>query len=252
MYKDLNPVVGKIEKIVRECGDIILNADRNEENVEVKSGHGNFVTKYDTMIQAKLKEKLTALVPGSFFYGEEGDDKDDVTKGYAFVVDPIDGTMNFMRDMHISCISVALLKEGKRYIGVVFNPYLDEMFTAETGKGAYLNGKPIHVSALPLSNGLVLFGTCPYYTELHRKTFDMALGYMAVANDVRRCGSAALDLCTIAAGRAELYFELVLSPWDYAAGSLIVEEAGGKVTTVEGGEITLTDKCSILATNGKD
>ena len=142
-------------------------------------------------------------------------------------------------------------KNGEKYIGVVYNPYLDEMFTAERGKGAFLNGRPIHVSRNPLSEGIVLFGTAPYYEELSKKSFQMAYAYFKKALDVRRSGSAAIDLCSIAAGRAELYFELRLSPWDFAAGALIVEEAGGVVTTVEGGAVTLGQKCSVLATNGR-
>lgn len=166
-------------------------------------------------------------------------------------MDPIDGTTNFIKDYHVSAISAGLAKDGEKYIGVVYNPYLDEMFTAERGKGAFLNGRPIHVSRNPLSEGIVLFGTAPYYEELSKKSFQMAYAYFKKALDVRRSGSAAIDLCSIAAGRAELYFELRLSPWDFAAGALIVEEAGGVVTTVEGGAVTLGQKCSVLATNGR-
>ena len=174
-----------------------------------------------------------------------------IQKGLAFIVDPIDGTTNFIKDYHVSAISVGLINDGRSYIGVVYNPYLDEMFTAERGKGAFLNGKPIHVSRNPLSEGIVLFGTAPYYEELSRKSFDLAYEYFRQALDIRRSGSAAIDLCSIAAGRAEVYFELRLSPWDYAAGSLIVEEAGGVVTTVDGGEITFERPCSVLAANGR-
>ena len=134
-------------------------------------------------------------------------------------------------------------------MGVVYNPYIDEVFTAVKGQGAFLNGKPIHVSSQPLENGVVIFGTAPYYEELAKASFDMAYEYFCKALDVRRSGSAALDLCNIAAGRAELFFELRLCPWDYAAGSLIVEEAGGVVTTIDGGEITLNESCGVLATN---
>ena len=105
----------------------------------------------------------------------------------------------------MSAISVGLARDGERYMGVVYNPYLDEMFTAVRGQGAYLNGEPIHVSSEPLANGVVLFGTAPYYEELNRKSFEMAYDYFRKALDVRRSGSAALDLCSVAAGRAELF-----------------------------------------------
>ena len=145
---------------------------------------------------------------------------------------------------------MGLLSDGEKYMGVVYNPYSDEMFTAVKGEGAYLNGVPIHVSSQPLENGIVLFGTAPYYEELSRQSFDMAYQYFKKALDVRRSGSAAIDLCSVAAGRAEVFFELRLAPWDFAAGALIVEEAGGKVTTVQGEAPTFSEGCSILATNG--
>lgn len=133
---------------------------------------------------------------------------------------------------------------------MVYNPYSDEMFTAQKGQGAFCNGKEIRVSRQPLENGIVLFGTSPYYEELNEESFKKAFDYFKKALDIRRSGSAALDLCSIAAGRAELYFELRLSPWDFAAGALLVKEAGGKVTTVDGQEITYDKPCSVLASNG--
>lgn len=242
-------LIEKIADAVRECGEIMLHADRTGNYVDEKCGHANFVTIYDKKVQEELKKRLFEILPEAVFVGEEEDIHASIKKGLAFIVDPIDGTTNFIKDYNTSAISVGLTKDGQPYMGVVYNPYLDEMFTAEKGKGAFLNGKPIHVSKQPLSNGIVLFGTAPYYENLTKKSFQMAYDYFKKALDVRRSGSAALDLCTIAAGRAELFFELQLSPWDYAAGSLIVKEAGGIVTTVEGTTITLDKPCSILAAN---
>lgn len=239
----------KIADAVRECGEIMLKADRSGNYIDEKGGHANFVTVYDKKVQTELKERLFEILPEAVFVGEEDDMHASINKGLAFIVDPIDGTTNFIKDYNTSAISVGLTNDGQPYMGVVYNPYLNEMFTAEKGKGAYLNGKQIQVSKQPLSNGIVLFGTAPYYEALSKKSFQMAYDYFKKALDVRRSGSAALDLCTIAAGRAELFFELKLSPWDYAAGSLIVKEAGGIVTTVEGTTITLDKPCSILATN---
>ena len=244
-------LVEKIADAVRECGKIMLDAVRTADMVETKEGHANFVTVYDKKVQETLRKKLLEILPEAVFVGEEDDVHASIKKGFAFIVDPIDGTTNFIKDYHVSAISAGLAKDGEKYIGVVYNPYLDEMFTAERGKGAFLNGRPIHVSRNPLSEGIVLFGTAPYYEELSKKSFQMAYAYFKKALDVRRSGSAAIDLCSIAAGRAELFFELRLSPWDFAAGALIVEEAGGVVTTVEGGAVTLGQKCSVLATNGR-
>lgn len=234
---------------VRACGTIILNADRTKSGIDEKAGHANFVTAYDKKVQSELQKRLLEILPEAVFVGEEEDVHASVKGGYAFIVDPIDGTTNFIKDYHASAISVGLIKDAKRYIGVVYNPYLDEVFTAVKGKGAFLNGSPIQVSKQPLENGIVIFGTATYYEEYAKVTFDMAYDYYCKALDVRRSGSAALDLCNVAAGRAELFFELRLCPWDYAAGSLIVEEAGGVVTTIDGGKLPLNEGCGVLATN---
>ena len=235
---------------VRACGAIILNAERTSGMTEEKSGKANFVTVYDKLVQQTIKAKLFEIMPEAVFVGEEEDVHAAIDSGYAFIVDPIDGTTNFIKDYRHSAVSCALLKDGSPVFGAIYNPYLDEMFTAVRGEGAFLNGSPIHVSDEPLSNGIVLVGTSPYYEELSEKTFRMAFDYFRKALDIRRSGSAALDLCAVASGRAEVFCELILSPWDYAAGSLIVGEAGGRVTTVEGEKLRFDAPCSLLASNG--
>lgn len=246
----MNTLLAKIEEIAKECGEIMKKADRSNIGITDKAGKANFVTKYDCLVQNVVKEKLLEVLPEADFLGEEEDSKVDESKEYIFIVDPIDGTTNFIKDYHMSCISIGLIKNGKRFLGVVYNPYLNEVFSAVKGEGAWLNGQPIHVSKEPLSNGIVLFGSAPYNVELAKASFDLAYKYFTKALDIRRSGSAALDLCSIAAGRAELYFELILSPWDFAAGALIVEEAGGKVTTLEEKEVPCFVKTSVIATNG--
>ncbi len=236
-------------EIVYKCGDIIKNARRDEIGITEKEGEANFVTTYDTMVQNILKKELLQLIPEASFIGEEGDQDAYSDKGIFFIVDPIDGTTNFIKDYHTSCISVAVIEDGDARLGVVYNPYLDEMFTAKRGEGAFLNGREIHVSKEPLENGILLFGAAPYYKELNKISFDMAYKYFQRALDLRRSGSAALDLCSIAAGRAELYFEMRVYPWDYAAGALIVEEAGGVVTTAEGDPFSYDKPISIMARN---
>ena len=237
----------KIIALVRQCGEIIRNAKRDELAIRSKAGSANFVTGYDVYVQEQLKKGLAEIVPNARFIGEEGDRELFSAQGKFFIVDPIDGTTNFIKDYHMSCVSVAYVEDGQVCFAVIYNPYLDEMFWAKRGEGAFCNGTPIHVSDQPLSNGIVLFGTSPYNEELAKRSFELAYDYFCKALDVRRSGSAALDLCAIAAGRAELYFELLLSPWDYAAGSLLVEEAGGVITTVEGDPISFDHPCSILA-----
>ena len=232
--KDTHTILNEIIVAAKECGQVMLQADRNNFGIKDKAGKANFVTAYDCKIQEMLQIKLAQILPEA---------------EYIFVVDPIDGTTNFIKDYHMSCVSIGLIRNGKRYLGVVHNPYLDETFSAISGEGAYMNGNAIHVSSDDLENGVVLFGSSPYNTELAKASFKLAYEYFQKCLDIRRSGSAALDLCSIASGRAELYFELILSPWDFAAGALIVEEAGGIVTTVEGGALPCLEKSSVLARN---
>jgi len=245
----MNEKIEEIKKLIINCGDIILNADRKEIDIESKAGSANFVTDYDKRVQDELRAGLLEIVPEAHFIGEEGEKEQFSEKGMLFIVDPIDGTTNFIKDYHVSGISVALVKDGKVDVAFIYNPYLKEMFYAKRGEGAYCNDRKIHVSRQPLSNGIVIFGTSPYNEELAKKSFEMAYEYFQKSLDIRRSGSAALDMCYVAAGRAELFFELLLSPWDYAAGSLIVEEAGGIVSTVEGEQISLDKPCSVMARN---
>ena len=247
--KDIHTILNEIIDAAKECGQILIQADRNNFGIKDKAGKANFVTAYDCKVQKILEMKLAHILPEAEFLGEEEECQIDRNAEYIFVVDPIDGTTNFIKDYHMSCISIGLIRNGKRYLGVVHNPYLDETFYAILGEGAYLNGNAIHVSDDDLENGIVLFGSSPYNTELAKESFELAYEYFQKCLDVRRSGSAALDLYAVASGRAELFFELILSPWDFAAGALIVEEAGGIVTTVKGEELPCLDKSSLIARN---
>ncbi|MCI9338688.1 MAG: inositol monophosphatase [Lachnospiraceae bacterium] len=234
--------------IVKSCEDILLSATDMERKIHRKTGKGNFVTDYDSKVQAILQSRLLELLPEAVFLGEEDQmDSTDISKGYAFIVDPIDGTANFTRNYHASCISVALALDGFPILGVVHNPYQKETFTALKGQGAYLNGERIHASDRTLDEGLILFGTAPYHADLTRKSFEIAYRYLSRAEDLRRSGSAALDLCMVACGRAEFFFELTLCPWDYAAGALIVEEAGGFVSDLKGRPLTYDRRQTVAA-----
>jgi myo-inositol-1(or 4)-monophosphatase len=243
--------IEQICELMRKCGDIMRNADRQNINIDAKCGRANFVTDYDKKVQNALQSGLSEIVPDALFIGEEGSTAEYSEIGRYFIVDPIDGTMNFIKDLRASSISVALAENGRVQLAAVYNPYLDEIFYAERGKGAFCNGKPIHVSEEPLENGIVIFGTSPYDEDLSEKSFKLAYEYFRKALDIRRTGSAAIDICAVAAGRAELFFELMLSPWDYAAGSLNVEEAGGVITDAQGNPISLDKRCSIIARNGR-
>ena len=242
----------KLEQIcdlVRSCGLFIKDIDRGHLHIDAKSGRADLVTQYDKQVQERLRTGLGEIMPEAHFVGEEGSTQEYSPTGSFFIVDPIDGTTNFIKDYHLSSISVALVRDGAAELGVVYNPYTDEMFHAQRGQGAFCNGRRLHVSNEPLENAIVVFGTAPYHDELKEKSFKIAYDYFKKALDIRRSGSAALDLCSVAAGRAELFFELVLAPWDYAAGALIVEEAGGVATDMDGRALVYDRPCSVLARN---
>ena len=236
-----------METILRQAGDIMLSAKNIEQAVEEKEGTANFVTKYDVMVQQLLKEKLLAHCPEAVFVGEEEKIQGDYLHGVAFIVDPIDGTTNFIKHYDASAVSVAMLLDGEVVMGATFNPYKNEFFYAEKGKGASCNGKPVHVSGKGLAENLICFGTSPYYPELISDTFRLAEALVRDGLDLRRSGSAVIDLCDVARGRAGLLFEMKLSPWDYAASSLILTEAGGVVSQMDGTPIIFDGPCSVVA-----
>ena len=241
-------MINKIIETVKNAGKIVLSAHNQESAVTAKEGKKNFVTKYDVAVQNFLFEELGKAFPEAEFVGEEGENKF-AGNGLRFIIDPIDGTTNFMQDYRCSCISVALCKENDVIAGVVYNPYTDELFSAEKGGGAYLNGKKIRVSDRPLSDGLALFGTSPYHPENTDATFSLLRKVFDFSRDIRRSGSAAYDICMIACGRCEVFFEKSLQPWDIAAGTLILNEAGGTALNYEGGEIDFSKPNDVVFAN---
>ena len=236
-----------LEAILHEAGEMILEASRIKETVSAKEGPANFVTKYDVAVQRFLQEKLLALRPQAHFMGEEDDARDDVLHGEAFIVDPIDGTTNFIKGWNTSAISVALLRDGVVVLAATYDPYRREFFFAELGKGAACNGQPIHVSGEDLASSLVCFGSSPYYPEVRERTFRLGMTLMEYAVDIRRGGSGVIDLCEVARGSAGLFFERKLSPWDYAACSLLITEAGGRISQMDGTPLVFDRPCSVLA-----
>ncbi len=246
----MNYNINELIKIIKEAGKIILNATGREDSVTAKEGKKNFVTKYDVAVQAFLRDELGKIIPEAEFVGEEGDCKQD-SKKLRFVVDPIDGTTNFMQNYCCSCISVALCEADEPIMGIVYNPYSDEVFSAEKDKGAYLNGKPVKVSERTLSDGLALFGTSPYHPENTDETFALLRRVFDYSRDIRRSGSAAYDICAVACGRCEIFFEKELQPWDYAAGTIILREAGGIAQTYDGKSPCLAHGCDVIFSNAK-
>ena len=243
------PRYAAIEKLVREAGKKMLNARPKEENIHKKEGLANFCTDYDTTIQRFLIEGLGEILPGATFFGEEdteGNAGAEAEGEFTFYIDPIDGTTNFMFDYHHSCVSVGLAHGDEMIAGFVYHPYVDDMYVAVKGHGSYLNGKRLHMADKPVEEGIVEFG-CARYNEagidwLFRVVKEMFQNSLSI-----RCGgSAALGLCRGASGSNTVYLELKLQPYDYAAASVILEEAGGKITQIDGSPITLHEGCSII------
>ena len=236
-------MLNRIVEIVYRAGELVRSPMDFE--VSQKSNFADFVTDRDLAVQRFLIGEFKKLLPEAGFLGEE-DKVADLNKEYVFVIDPIDGTANFVVGYRASGISVALTKNGESFIGVVYNPYLDEMFAAEKGKGAFLNGKPISVTKMPLRQSLIAVGMSPYNREKADLTFTLLRKIFEVSADIRRGGSAALDACNVAAGRCALMFELGLHAWDFYAARLIVEEAGGCFAYVDGKEHTPLDTCPVV------
>ncbi len=242
--------------IMREGAKFMLSATDLDASVTSKEGEANFVTAYDVAVQDYLLGEISRHLPQALLIGEEsaGDAKQLLSAPLSLIVDPIDGTTNFIHDYRCSCISVALLQYGEPVFGAVYDPYMDRMFSAKKHGGAFIEEKgqrkPLSVSSRPLSAALTCFGTSPYYRkELGEATFTTAHRFFRATRDVRRSGSAALDLCSIAYGSTDVFFEYRLSPWDFAAGALIITEAGGKITQMDGTPLSYSSPCAVVAGN---
>lgn len=234
-----NSKIIAIEEIIRQAGEIIKSADYSRLGITQKTGSSNFVTEYDVKVQKYLEGELRGIFPEcSFLAEEEGQGENGIGEGYTFVIDPIDGTTNFMLGRRSSVISVGLLKDGKPIFGGVYDPYNDKYYHAVLGGGAYCNGRSISVSDRLPQNGVASLGTSPYYKDRFADGVGrLATGLLLEFGDIRRSGSAALDICSIACGECDGLCEHILSPWDYAAGVTILREAGGKSSDFDGNEL---------------
>ena len=245
-----HPDIQTLIRLVHETRPLITETE-NAKNITVK-GYADFVTKVDTSVQDFLRKKLFDLAPQVQFMGEEEGHSDLDPARPFWILDPVDGTTNFIHNYGHSAISLALAEDGQVVFGVVYNPYRQECFTAVRGQGAQCNGRPIQVSTAPhLSDSLVAVGTVPGHRELGQQAFAQMWAVYNACQDIRRSGSASLDLCDVACGRVDGYLELYLQPWDYAAGSLILAEAGGCATGLDGAPLCLTQGGPLLSSNGR-
>ncbi len=213
-------------------------------------GDINLVTEMDMKSERAVVETLLASFPGHGIIAEEGTTIRNGS-GFIWIIDPLDGTTNYAHGYPCFSVSIALEKEGEIVLGVVYDPMRDELFTARQKEGAYLNGRPIRVSGIDTLIKSLLATGFPYdRTVSEKNNMDYFHDLLMASQEVRRDGSAALDLCSVAAGRFEGFWELKLKPWDVAAGCLIVREAGGRVSDLSGTKFSVYDD-EVLASNGK-
>ena len=231
-------------------GGDILRAGMSVKKRVAYKGKVNLVTQVDTRSERAIMKYLGGRFPGHAFLAEESGSSARASE-FLWIIDPLDGTTNYAHGYRSYCVSIALSVRGTVALGVVYDPNLDELFTAVGGRGARLNGKKISVSpTASLSKSLLATGFPYDVRESRNNNLDHFSNFALKSQAVRRAGSAALDLCHTACGRFDGYWELKLGPWDVAAGSLMVAEAGGKVSDFKGGRFDIHMK-ELLASNGR-
>lgn len=223
-------MIESVKDIVRRASGFMVKSGFETAS---KGGIVNIVTSSDIAVQNFLVSELSALLPGCGFICEE-EERHDPHKEYVWIIDPIDGTANYSRGIDHCSISVALKKNEEVILGVVYSPWRDEIYWAEKGKGAFRNQEPIRVSSRLFSDGLLCTALSLYRKEYGALCSEVIMDIYDYCNDVRRFGSAAIEICFLASGLCDLYFEFRLQPWDYSAAMLILEEAGGKLSNLDG------------------
>jgi myo-inositol-1(or 4)-monophosphatase len=228
-----------------------IQRDRSQSIGRISSkGLRDLVTEVDVLCEEEVIRIIKKRFPDHQFLAEESGATEESSSPSKWIIDPLDGTINYAHGFPCYCVSIGLEHEGEIIVGVVYNPNLDELFVAEKGKGATMNSVPISVSSIPkLEDSLLVTGFTPEVVHSKDDNMDIFRDFMKASQAVRRPGSAAIDLCYTAMGRFEGFWELKLHPWDVAAGSLIMEEAGGKVTKLDGTPLSVYDR-QILASNG--
>lgn len=242
----------KLIEIIKEAGKILKDGYFSNKEVTFKAKK-DLVTKYDVAVENFLKDKFTNEFKDFNVIAEESDNSN-IEFNDSIIVDPIDGTTNFVNQVPHTCISVGVYKGKKPYIGIVYNPILDELYEAQIGQGAFLNGKKLEVSKENnFEKSLVATGF-PYSNSTNQDDLNDVIEKIRTilpqCQDIRRLGSAAIDLCFIARGTYEAYYEMNLKAWDVSAGIIILQEAGGKFTSLDGSNYKLFEDKYIVASNG--
>jgi len=237
------------KKLARDAGEIISSAFGKKKNVKTKQTYADLVTETDKKVEEYLKCELKSQFPDHCFIGEETSDAIQFTDDPTWIVDPVDGTMNFVHGFPYTCVSIGLTVKKEVVLGVVFNPILEKMYSAVKEKGAFCNGNRIEVSAAKeMSQALIL---CEVGSSRDNDVLEQVhtnyINLTGRIHGIRMMGSAALNMCAVAAGEGDAYFEYTLHCWDMAAGKIIVEEAGGVVMDPEGGPLNLMSRRVLCA-----
>ena len=236
----------EIIELVKSAKSIIEN-EKLKADIKVK-GPADYVTRVDLEVQEYLKNELAKRFPDTLFMGEEGVHEAAERGKPIWILDPIDGTTNLIHNYNTSAVSLAFCDKDIIEQAVVYNPFTEQTFYAERGGGAYMNGERIYVNNREnMGDWLISIGTSPYEKNRADRLFELFKRIYLKTADIRRSGSAALDLCYIACGMTDGYLEQALKPWDYAAGSLILEEAGGILTQQNGEKLDFYNNCDVLA-----
>ena len=237
------------KKTITSSGKLLLNHFQNISSVQSKSTSIDLVTVADLESEKFIVKEINTSFPDHEILSEESFSNNKISE-YRWVIDPLDGTTNFIHDLPIFAISIGLQKNNKTIMGIVYNPAVNKCFWALRNHGAFLNGKQINITSTnTLSAGLLVTGFPYIHDSKWENNFNLFKEFYKQSQGVRRLGAAALDLCFVAMGRFEGFWELELKPWDICAGAIIVEEAGGKVTDWDGSALPFSGK-RILATNG--
>src|SRR5580765_1054128 len=246
----LSPALNVMVAAARKAGRPLIRDFGELENLQISmKGPGDFVTHADKRTEQILVDELSKARPGYGFLGEEGGVTEGKDKTHRFIIDPIDGTTNFMHGIPHFAISIGLEREGQMVSGVIYNPVTDDLYTAEKGHGAYLNNKRLRVAARKeLASSVIATGLPFLGKEGHARASAEMAEVMNVTAGILRFGSASLDLAYVAAGRFDGFWERSLQAWDIAAGLVLLREAGGMVSDLGGGAEMMA-KGSILATN---
>lgn len=245
----MNTVMNTAIEAARKAGDLLKEGFRTQFSVSSKTRVHDLVTEYDVRSEKVIMDHILEIFPSHAILTEESghhDAEGDIT----WIIDPLDGTVNFAHGLPLFSVSIAAISGNDILCGVIYSPMTEEMFTAELGKGSYCNGNSIKVTnTTSLSDAFLVTGFPYSVSENPKHCIEHFSHIVGLGIPIRRLGSAALDLAYVACGRFDGFWEVLLQPWDMAAGTLIVREAGGKVIDYSGNEINISAPSSIIAGN---